>query len=61
MLRGTTRYAAHVGSAWSLYFHHGKLLRNALGPLLMRAGQFLLIAAAAGFFGFVLWLVLSHP
>lgn len=54
-------YAALLAAAWGFYFFHDRLLRTRLGPLLMLAGQLLPPAAAVSFFGFVLWLVLSHP
>ena len=54
-------YAALLTVVWSAYFMHEKLLRiGVLGPLLARAGQLLLIASGAGFFGFVYWFILTH-
>ena len=54
-------YAAMLAAVWGFYFASGKLLRTRLGPLLVRAGQFMLLAGVAGFFGFVYWLILTHP
>ena len=42
-------------------FSYERLLRTCLGPLLTLAGRLLVFASVAGFFGFVLWLILSHP
>lgn len=54
-------YAALLAAVWSVYFTHDKLLRTRLGPLVARIGQLSLIAGVAGFFGFVYWIVLTHP
>lgn len=54
-------YATLLAAVWGFYFTSDKLLRTRLGPLLMRAGRIVPPAAAICFFGFVLWLVLSHP
>jgi len=60
--RHNTLYAVLLGAVWGFYFIHPLLLRiRVLGPLLALAGRLLLIGGVAGFFGFVLWLVLSHP
>lgn len=54
-------YAALLAAVWSGYFTHDGLLRTRLAPLLVRAGQLMLLAGVAGFFGFVYWIVLTHP
>jgi hypothetical protein len=59
--RHDTLYAALLAVVWGMYFTSDKLLRTRLGTLLMRAGLLLGFAGIAGFFGFVYWLILSHP
>jgi hypothetical protein len=50
-------YTALLAAVWSFYFIHDKLLRTRLGPVLMRMGQFLLVAGLAGCFGGIFWLI----
>lgn len=55
-------YGAALAAVWGFYFFHDRLLRvRVLGPLATLAGRLLPPAAVVSFFGFVLWLVLSHP
>ena len=59
--RHDSLYAALLALVWGVYFTSGKWLRTPLGRLLRLAGQLLVLGGLASFFGFVLWLVLSHP
>ena len=60
--RHDTLYTALLTTVWGFYLIHPPLLRiRVLGPLLARAGRLLLIAGVAGFFGFVYWIVVTHP
>jgi hypothetical protein len=60
MVRHDGLYAALLAAVWGFYFMHEPLLRmRVFGPLLIRTGQLLLLAAAAGFFGGIYWLILS--
>jgi len=53
-------YTALLAAVWGIYFLHDQLLRTRLGPLLIRTGRLLLIAALAGFFGGIYWLIFTH-
>ncbi|HEY7330673.1 MAG TPA: hypothetical protein VH592_23740 [Gemmataceae bacterium] len=59
--RHDSLYAALMAMVWGAYFNSDKLLNTRLGPLLRLAGQCLVLGACVSFFGFVFWLVLSHP
>lgn len=55
-------YTGLLVAVWGLYFASDRLLRiPMLGTVLRYVAQLLLFVSVAGFFGFVLWLVLSHP
>lgn len=59
--RHDTLYALLLAAVWGFYFTSERWLSSRLGPLLTRAGVLLGSAGIAGFFGFVYWLVLTHP
>ena len=59
--RHDTAYAVLLAVVWSIYCIHPLLLRTRIAPLLIGAGRLLLLAGAAGFFGFLYWIVLTHP